>query len=100
MVLIRNCKIMKMSDSPRTIDTSKETPEKETHIDQQKESRKNLQTPNKPEATAKENSSEDWGPHKTYHQTRLKTSWTTKIAYTDNHLRLAHRQEKAPYHPP
>ena len=35
-------------------------------------------------------------PHKIYPQTRLKTLWTTKIAYTDNHLRQAHRQEKVP----
>ena len=63
LVLIRNCKIMKRSDSPQTIDTSKETLEREIHINQQEESRKTLPTPNKPETTANENSSEeDWGP--------------------------------------
>ena len=59
LVLIRNCKIMKKSASPQTMDTSKEALDKETFINQQEECRETLPTPNKPEATSSENSSED-----------------------------------------
>ena len=100
LVLLRNCKIMKRSDSPQTIDTRKETPEREIHKDQLKETSKSPKHLINPKPLQMKSALKTGAPHKTYHPTKLKTSWITKIAYTDNHLRLAHQQEKAPYHPP